>query len=55
MLAWLLILREKVIKPGICKKTVGRPPLYMRRIDKRYDNIRKEMLNLLIELNLGET
>jgi hypothetical protein len=58
VLAGLLILREKVIKPilaGICKKTVGRPPKNIQPIDTKYDNIRNEMLNLLIELHLAET
>lgn len=55
ILAGLLILREKVIKPilaGICKKSVGRPPKNMRPIDTKYYNIRNEMFNLLTELHL---
>jgi hypothetical protein len=46
ILAGLLILREKVIKPllaGICKKTAGRPPKNVRPIDTKYDKIRSEM------------
>jgi hypothetical protein len=55
ILAGLLILREKVIKPvlaGICRKKVGKPPKNVQIIDTRYDNLRREMFLLLGELNL---
>jgi hypothetical protein len=55
ILAGLLILREKMIKPvlaGICRKKVGRPPKNVQIIDTRYDNLRREMFLLLGELNL---
>lgn len=55
LLAGLIILREKVIKPiiaGLCKKTVGRPPKNMQPRDTSYDTLRSEMLKLLGELNL---
>ena len=58
VLAGLIILREKVIKPvlaGINKKTAGHPPNNMHHIDAIYDNLRREMLNLLGELNLIPT
>jgi hypothetical protein len=47
VLAGLLILREKVIKPilaGISKTTVGRPPKNVRPIDTTYESICNEML-----------
>lgn len=55
VLAGLIILREKVIKPvlaGICSKKAGHPPINIHPIDTRYDNLCNEMLNLLGELNL---
>ena len=58
VLAGLLILREKVIKPllsGISKKTTGRQPKNIRPVDLKYESIRKEMLSLLIELHLVAT
>lgn len=58
VLAGLIILREKVIKPllaGICKKTVGRAPKNERPIDTKYERIRHDMLDLLGELHLVPT
>jgi hypothetical protein len=55
LLAGLIILREKVIKPilaGLSKKTVGRPPKNMQPRETSYDTLRSEMLKLLGELNL---
>lgn len=58
ILAGLIILREKVIKPlltGICKKTVGRSPKNERPIGTKYERIRQGMLDLLGELHLVPT
>lgn len=58
ILAGLLILREKVIKPllsGICQKSVGRSPKNMQPIDTKYDTIRNDMFSLLVELHLVAT
>lgn len=46
ILAGMLILREKVIKPvlaGAGKKHVGRPPKNIHSIDKHYENLQREM------------
>jgi len=57
LLAGIIILREKVIKPvlaGLCKKKVGRPPKNMQPRDTSYDTLRNEMLKLLGQLNLTD-
>jgi hypothetical protein len=58
ILAGLIILREKVIKPplaGICKKHMGRPPKIAHPIDTKYVKIREDMLDLLVELHFMPT
>jgi hypothetical protein len=58
ILAGLIILREKVIKPllaGICKESIARPPNNERPIDSKYERIRHDMLGLLNELHLTPT
>jgi hypothetical protein len=56
VLAGLLILREKVLKPilaGIHRPRRGRPPATVAPLDVHYDNLRKEMLNTLRTLKLA--
>ncbi|MBI5442221.1 MAG: hypothetical protein HY900_13550, partial [Deltaproteobacteria bacterium] len=46
ILAGMLILREKVIKPvlsGLGKPRVGRPPNKVDPLDRHYDNLQREM------------
>jgi len=55
ILAGLLTLREKVIKPviaGLGKPRVGRPPKKIHPIDQHYINLQREMQHMLITLGL---
>src|SRR5210317_1661425 len=55
ILAGLLTLREKVIKPviaGLGKPRVGRPPKKIHPIDQHYINLQREMRHMLITLGL---
>jgi hypothetical protein len=55
ILAGLLILREKVIRPvlaGICNPRPGRPPKIINSIDLHYQNLQREMHSTLQELRL---
>lgn len=56
LLAGMLILREKVIKPvlaGAGKKHVGRPPKNIHPIDKHYENLQREMFYIFEMLGLA--
>lgn len=56
VLAGLLILREKVLKPviaGVHRPRRGHPPARLAPLDVHYDNLRKEMLATLRTLKLA--
>ena len=56
VLAGLLILREKVIRPvlaGICKPRLGRPPKIVDPIDIHYQALQREMYLTLQHLALA--
>lgn len=56
ILAGLLILREKVIRPvlaGLCRPRLGRPPNNPHPLDCHYRNLQSEMLSTLKDLQLA--
>jgi hypothetical protein len=56
ILAGLLVLREKVLKPvlsGVWRPKRGRPPKTIHVLDMHYQNLQREMLATLHTLNLA--
>ena len=56
ILAALLILREKVLKPilaGVCRPKRGRPPKNVHQLDVHYQNLQRQMLSMLQYLKLA--
>jgi hypothetical protein len=56
LLAGLLVLRERVIKPvlaGLGKPVLGRPPKHVHPVDQHYVNLQREMRGLFATLGLA--